>query len=306
MPPVTASAPVEEVAGRWPTPHGEQLLSGYLTALVARGAGNRSYTGAAARFLSRWPDPQAWAQQPLQVRLSAGSSVRPLLNYLMLAGHLRPGYDYLLERKLAAILREAQASPMADEVRRFLSAATELGYTGRVAAGLASQIAVRLMIQTGRSLGELDDTDFAELDCALTARERAQARPLKHYRTAFNATRTVLHHMDGKVDAAVRSSAHLRWPWRRHFAGVPAAMADSLVAYLECASGTSPGSSPPVTPRWTAWPDWTGNVTSSPTWPHWPSPETRALARRAVCFRAALAGADRGPAHRRHQRMGLG
>jgi integrase len=235
---VTASAPAEEAAGRWPTPHGEQLLSGYLTALVARGAGNRSYTGAAATFLSRWPDPQAWAQQPLQVRLSAGSSVRPLLNYLMLAGHLRPGYDYLLERKLAAILREAQASPMADEVRRFLSAATELGYTGRVAAGLASQIAVRLMIQTGRSLGELDDTDFAELDCALTARERAQARPLKHYRTAFNATRTVLHHMDGKVDAAVRSSAHLRWPWRRHFPGVPAAMADSLVAYLECASGT--------------------------------------------------------------------
>jgi hypothetical protein len=238
MPPATASAPAEGTAGRWPAPRGEELLSGYLAALAARGAGNRSFVGAAHAFLSRWPDPQRWAEQPLPVRLSAGSSVRPLLNYLMLAGSLRPGYDYLLERKLAAILRESQTSPLAGDVSRFLLAATELGYTTRVAAGLASQIAVRLMIQTGRPLRELDDTDFAEFDSAITAREQVHARPLKHYRTALNATRTVLHHMDGQVNAAVRNSAHLRWPWRRHFTGVPTAVADSLVAYLECASGT--------------------------------------------------------------------
>ena len=91
--------------------------------------------GAARAFLARSPDPQRWAEQPLPVRLSAGSAVRPLLNYLMLAGYLRPGYDYLLERKLSAILREAKASPLADDVTRFLSAATELGYTSQVSAG---------------------------------------------------------------------------------------------------------------------------------------------------------------------------
>ncbi len=44
----------------------------------------------------------------------------------MLAGHLHPGYDYLLARKLSAILREAHTSPLAGDVTRFLSAATEL------------------------------------------------------------------------------------------------------------------------------------------------------------------------------------
>lgn len=111
------------------------MLSGYLSALAARGAGNRSFVGAARAFLARWPDPQSWVEQPLPARLSAGSSLRPLLNYLMLAGHLRPGYDYLLERKLSAILREAHASPLAGDVTRFLSAATELGYSPQIAAG---------------------------------------------------------------------------------------------------------------------------------------------------------------------------
>jgi hypothetical protein len=30
----------------------------------------------------------------------------------MVTGHLRPGYDWLLERKLPALLREAAASPL--------------------------------------------------------------------------------------------------------------------------------------------------------------------------------------------------
>ena len=161
MPPATASAPSS--ATPRPAPGLQQLQAGYVAALEARGAGNRSFLGAARAFLRRWPDPQAWAGEPLPVRLSANSATRPLLNSLMVAGHLRPGYDYLLERKLPALLREAQASPLAEDLARFLSAATELGYTPRVGAGLASQITVRMLIQTGRPLLELTDADFAEL-----------------------------------------------------------------------------------------------------------------------------------------------
>jgi integrase len=237
MLPATASAPGSGAAAQ-PLPRGPELFEGYRAALAARGAGNRRFLGAARAFLARWPDPQAWAEQPLPVRLSAGSSVRPLLNYLMLAGFLRPGYDYLLGRKLPAVLREATASPLGNDLARFISATTELGYTRKVAAGLASQVAVRMLIQTGRPLGQLDDADFAEFDAAITARKQTYRRTLKHYRCALNATRTVLHHMDGHVSAAVHNTAHLRWPWRRHFAGVPTQVADSLVAYLDCASGT--------------------------------------------------------------------
>src|SRR5262249_39066852 len=154
---------------------------------------------AARAFLNRWPDPQAWANQPLPVRLSVGSAVRPLLNHLMVTGHLRPGYDWLLERKLPALLRGAAASPLGPDFDRVLCAATELGYTRKVAAGLASQVAVRLLIQTGRSLSELDNTDLAVFGAAITARERADDRVLKHYRVALAATQSVLYHLDGNV-----------------------------------------------------------------------------------------------------------
>ena len=87
MLPATASAPSNGGPAR-PVPSGPQLLDGYLAALAARGAGNRAFLGAARAFLARWPDPQRWAEQPLRTRQSAGSSVRPLLNYLMLAGYL--------------------------------------------------------------------------------------------------------------------------------------------------------------------------------------------------------------------------
>jgi hypothetical protein len=137
-------------------------------------------------FLARWPDPQRWAEQPLRVRLSAGPSTRPLLNYLMLAGYLRPGYDYLLERTL---LREARVSPPAADLDRFLSAATELGYTPKVAAGLASQVAVRMLIQTGRPLNEIGDADADEFETAITEREQVHDHTFKHYRTALRATR---------------------------------------------------------------------------------------------------------------------
>jgi len=237
MPPATASAPGSGAAAP-PLSRGPELFEGYRGALAARGAGNRPYLGAARAFLGRWPDPQAWAEQPLPVRLSAGSAVRPLLNYLMLTGFLRPGYDYLLERKLSAILREAHTSPLAADVTRFLSAATELGYSTQIAAGLASQVAVRMLIQTGRPLDQLDDADIAEFAAAITAREQALGRQLQHYRTSLYATRGVLYHLDGQVTPTAKNTAHLRWPWHRHFAGAPTQLADSLVAYLECASGT--------------------------------------------------------------------
>jgi len=88
------------------------LYAAYLAALAERGAGNTAFRSAARSFLTRWPDPADWACEPLPVRLSAGSGTRPFLNFLMLAGFLQPGYDYLLERKLPALLRESKYHPI--------------------------------------------------------------------------------------------------------------------------------------------------------------------------------------------------
>ena len=50
----------------------------YLANLALTGRGNTSYSQAAKGFFRRWPEPQAWAGESLEVRLSAGSATRPI------------------------------------------------------------------------------------------------------------------------------------------------------------------------------------------------------------------------------------
>ena len=57
--------------------------------------------------------------------------------FLMLAGHLRPGYDYLIRRKLPVFWRHLPPGPLADDLVGFLGAAEELGFTERNARGRA-------------------------------------------------------------------------------------------------------------------------------------------------------------------------
>ena len=161
-------------------------------------------------------------------RAAGGAAVghpatRPFLNYLMLSGQLHPGYDYLVERKLAAVLREAPGSMLGEQRERFLAAAAELGYRPRAVAGMCSQAAMRLLIQSGRPLTGLTDDDLRELDDAITAREQARGQRLQHYRIAVTAARAVIYHMGAPVTppAGTWRRAHLRWDWARHFDGRP-------------------------------------------------------------------------------------
>ena len=236
MLPAPANAPSS--SPRPPRPDPARLLDCYLAALADRGAGNSAFTAGARAFLRRWPDPQDWVAQPLAKRLQMWSSTRPLINYLMLFGHVQPGYDYLLERKLPAVLREASSSPLGGDLDRFLAAATTLGFTSKTAAGMASQVLMRMLIQTGRSLDRLTEADLAEFDAAIGDRETAKGKSFKHYRTALAATRTVLYHLGAPVAAPVKNCAHLRLPAGHQFIGVPEPIAASLARCLECAAGT--------------------------------------------------------------------
>lgn len=89
------------------------LHAAYLDHLGRTGRGNTAYWQAARTFFKRWPDPAAWAAEPLEVRLSASSATRPIITFLMLHHRLRPGYDFLLERKLSSIWGEIKDSPPA-------------------------------------------------------------------------------------------------------------------------------------------------------------------------------------------------
>ena len=131
------------------------LLAAYRAHLERTGRGNASYWRAARDFFSRWPDPAMWAAEPLEVRLSASSAHQPVITFLMIHGHLRPGYDYLLERKISSLWREPGGTTLGEDLARILDAAAQLGFSERVATANASQVPARLLIQTGRRLGEL-------------------------------------------------------------------------------------------------------------------------------------------------------
>lgn len=228
MTPGLASAPAPDV----------DLAAAYAAQLAATGRVSRSFHVGARWFLRRWPYPAAWVGEPIEVRLAAKSHVRPFLNFLMLHGHLHPGYDYLLERKLHAVLREIPASPMAPQMDRFLAAATELGYARRPRRGMASQVVARLLIQRGGDLTALTEADFTAFEKAIAHREAHHGRSFRDYRDALHAARTVIYHMGSPAEPVPKASTVFRWSWEAHLTGVPANIRRSLVAYLECCVAT--------------------------------------------------------------------
>lgn len=220
MPLATASAPSP----------GRDLHAAYLDYLHRTGRSNPAYSWAAGVFFRRWPDPRAWAAEPLRVRLSAGSSTRPIITFLMLHRALKPGYDYLLERKLSTIWREITDSPLRPDLERFMTAAAELGFTDRVRFATGSQVPARLLIQTGRPLERLTLADLAEFRAACHQRQERTGKGHHHYLSAASNAQRVLFHL-GIVDEPPRSGGPV--PFTERLAEVRPPIRETLIAYLE-------------------------------------------------------------------------
>ncbi|MDA8072805.1 MAG: tyrosine-type recombinase/integrase [Actinomycetota bacterium] len=229
MPPAPMAVPAEAV----------DLYEAYLEWLARRGVGNRTFYSGARSFLGRFPDPQAWAGLPLADRIgSATSQIRPLVSFLMLHGHLRPGYDYLLERRLHSVLRDGAVSPLGGDLARFLAGAEALGYSERSRTGMASEVAARLLIQTGRPLGAIDNDDVAVFKTAIIEREARDRRPYKHYHQVLYASSAVIYHLGAPAEPTAKHAMPGRWSWERHLDGIDDALRASIVAYLERCSAT--------------------------------------------------------------------
>src|SRR5665811_601583 len=206
------------------------LHAAYLDHLASTGRGNVPYYRAARVFFERWPDPQAWAAEPLEVRLSAASATRSIITFLMLHHQLAPGYDYLLDRKFSSIWREIKGSPLAGDMERFMSAAAELGFTERVRFATGSQVPVRLLIQTGRRLEQFTMADLAEFTNACDDRQQRTGKGHSHYLAAVNNAQRVLFHL-GVLDELPRSGGPV--PFAERLDQVRPPLRAALVAYLE-------------------------------------------------------------------------
>jgi site-specific recombinase XerD len=222
MQPATASAPAADAAG---------LHAAYLGHLRRTGRGNTAYWTAARTFFARWPDPAARAAEPLQVRLAANSATRPLITFLMLHGHLRPGYDYLLERKISSLWRELDGSPAGADLARFRAAAADLGFSERVTAANASQVPARLLIQTGRRLDQLTPADLEEFAAACRQRQQRTGEGWRHYRSGISCTHRVLFHLGVLARPPVTGPQPVSFTSRLE--GITPPLAAQMTAYLE-------------------------------------------------------------------------
>src|SRR5690606_33234832 len=111
-----ANAPTPEPA---PPPTAAELLTAWRGHQRATGRGNPASDWAARTFLNRWSNPQTWAAQPLDARLALAPSTMSLLMFLMVRGWLRPGWDWLVARKLSSFWREIDGSPLEADMTRF-------------------------------------------------------------------------------------------------------------------------------------------------------------------------------------------
>jgi len=178
------------------TPTAEVLFDCYVEHQQANGRGNATSNQAARLFLARWPNPQAWADEPLDVRLALPPSASSLVMFLMTRRLLAPGWDWLVSRKLSSFWREIPGSPLEADMARFLATAEMLGFSPIRVKRAASQSVGRLLIQTQRSLDDLELADLDALADACRRREAATGRRWHHYKKALVCAHTVLFHLN--------------------------------------------------------------------------------------------------------------
>lgn len=219
-------------------PGAAELVVEYEQWLIADGRGSPCYRNAAWAFLGRWPQPADFAAEPLERQLVLTASQRPFLTFLMVTGRCRPNYDYVASRKIGGLLAQAGRSPLAADVTAFTTAATELDYSAHIVKRAAERVIVRLLIATGRPLGELSAADLDELTAAFRrhGEARGNASSWANDRVLITTTHRVLFHL-GVLDTPPPD------PRRRpglsgHYSGVPDPLRTLLLDYCTQAGAT--------------------------------------------------------------------
>lgn len=239
MPPARPNAPAAESPRplRRVRDH-DAALAEYQTWLAGRGRGSRSYRDGARSFLARWPDPQAFAAEPLDIQLACDSQTRPFITFLLLSDGLRPGYEYLVHRKFSSLLELVADSRLADDLAAFQRAAAEVGFSEHVRTRSAERVICRLLIHTGRPMHALCAEDLRELDGAFRARARARDVSPGNDLGFSHAAWAVLYHLQIVAVTPPNRRRRDHHDASHHFGGVLAWLACRLLRYCERLRGT--------------------------------------------------------------------
>jgi len=215
-----------------------ELVADYEQWLAVDGRGSPCYRDAAWAFLARWPQPAHFAAEPLDRQLALTASQRPFLTFLMVTGRCRPSCDYLASRKIGGLLAQAGRGPLAAGVTAFTAAATDLDYSAHIVKRAAERVVVRLLIATGRPLGELSTSDLDELAAAFRrhADAKGNASSWANDRVLVSTTHRVLFHL-GVLDTPP-TDPRRRLGLAGHYSGVPEPLRTLLLDYCTQAGAT--------------------------------------------------------------------
>lgn len=238
MPPAKLSAPAAERA--WPLRGVRSrgvVLGEYAAWLAGRGRGSRSYRDGARGFLDRWPEPQAFASEPLGTQLRCDSQTRPFITFLLLTDRLRPGYEYLVHRKFSSLLELAAGSRLEDDLAAFQQAAAKAGFSEHVRTRAAERVICRLLIQTGRPMRAVCVEDLRELGAAFRARAEARGVSADNDLGFLHAAWAVLYHLQIVAVTPPNRRRRDHTDTSHHFGGVPTWLAGRLLTYTELLRG---------------------------------------------------------------------
>jgi len=151
---------------------------------------------------------------------------------------LRPGWDWLVRRKLSSFWGEIVGTTIEADMTRFMQVAVTIGFTPLQAKRAASQSIGRILIQTGRRLDAIRLADLNALSEACEERQVLTGQGWRHYRSAIVCAHQVLFHLGVLADPPPPGQAPESLTdrfWDSH-----PVLAVLFVAYLQRKTATCP------------------------------------------------------------------
>lgn len=207
------------------------VVDEYRGYLASRGHGSTPAFSGARTFMARWPVPEDWLNEPLQVRWETKYHTTPFVLFLMLTGRIHGDYGYLLETKLTNILSACTGQLSEADLLFFLEQARTLGFSDRVSRAMATGVVARVLLHTGSSLSFVGIADLEEFEAACRAREQRSGRSAHPYLVLSADVRRVLFHAELMPEPAPKADTHRSFSDRMETVHGP--LAGALVRYLD-------------------------------------------------------------------------